>query len=183
VADPTPAARWCVPLALATAAAFVGTVFAANWAIVQFGAVPVGFGLVAPAGVYFAGLAFTLRDLLHEFGGRWAVFAAIAAGAASSALVAPPALVIASAVAFAVSELADMAVYSPLRRRRWYTAVAASNVVGLVVDSALFLWLAFGSLAFLPGQILGKAWMTLAAVAVLAAVRWPRRVMRTGVAT
>lgn len=163
-------------LAAVVAVAFVATVFAANWAIAEYGAVPVGFGLLAPAGVWFAGLAFTLRDALHEFGGRWAVLAAIGAGAGCSALVAPPALVVASAVAFGVSELADMAVYTPLRRRRWYTAVAASNVVGLVADSLLFLWLAFGSLAFLPGQVVGKAWMTLAAVGILAAVRWPRRV-------
>lgn len=166
-------------LAAAVGAAFVGTVFAANWAITHYGIVPVGFGLMAPAGVWFAGLAFTLRDLLHEWGGRWTVLAAIGAGAAVSALVAPPALVVASAAAFGVSELADMAVYAPLRRRRWYVAVAASNVVGLVADSVLFLWLAFGSLAFLPGQIVGKAWMTLAAVLVLAALRWPRRVQRT----
>ena len=31
----------------------------------------------------------------------------------------------------------------------------------------LFLLLAFGSLQYLPGQIVGKAWMTLLAVAVL----------------
>jgi hypothetical protein len=49
--------------------------------------------------------------------------------------------------------------------------VAASNAVGLAADSLIFLWLAFGSLAFLPGQLLGKAWMTLAAVAVIAAYR------------
>lgn len=157
--------------ALITGLAFIGTVFAANWAIAEFGAVPVGFGLMAPAGVYFAGVAFTLRDALHEFGGRWAVLAAIAAGAAASALVAPPALVVASAVAFGVSELADMAVYAPLRRRRWYAAVAASNVVGLVCDSLLFLWLAFGSLDFLAGQVVGKAWATVIALLLLALLR------------
>lgn len=163
-------------LAVLAAVGFVGTVFAANWAITRFGVVPVGFGLLAPAGVYFAGLAFTLRDVLHEWGGRWAVLAAIGAGAAASALVAPPALVVASAVAFAVSELADMGVYSPLRRRHWWLAVALSNVVGLVIDSALFLWLAFGSLEFFPGQVVGKAWITLVAVLLLALIRWPRRV-------
>lgn len=168
--------RWV--LGTLAALGFIGTVFAANWAITRFGVVPVGFGLMAPAGVYFAGLAFTLRDALHEWGGRWAVLAAIVAGTAASALVAPPALVVASAVAFGASELADMAVYSPLRRRRWWLAITMSNVVGLVVDSALFLWLAFGSLTFLPGQVVGKAWMTLAAVLLLAAFRWPYRVRR-----
>ncbi len=152
-------------------AGYVGTVVAANWAISRFGIVPVGFGLAAPAGVYFAGLAFTLRDLLHEMLGRLAVVLAIAAGAAVSFWVAAPRLAVASAVAFGLSELADFAVYEPLRRRRWLTAVAASNAVGLVVDSALFLWLAFGSLAFLPGQIVGKAWVTVLAVILLASGR------------
>jgi hypothetical protein len=49
--------------------------------------------------------------------------------------------------------------------------VALSNTVGLVVDSALFLALAFGSLEFLAGQVVGKLWMTVLAVALLWAVR------------
>jgi uncharacterized PurR-regulated membrane protein YhhQ (DUF165 family) len=157
--------------ALIVAAAYIGTIVAANWAVATFGAVPVGFGLMAPAAVYAVGLAFTLRDLLHELAGRAAVLWAILAGALLSVAVASPQLALASGAAFAVSELADLAVYEPLRRRRWLVAVAASNVVGLVVDSVLFLTLAFGSLAFLPGQIVGKAWMTLLAVAVLLPLR------------
>ncbi len=43
-------------------------------------------------------------------------------------------------------------------------AVVASSVVGLIVDSIVFLWLAFGSLEFLTGQVVGKAWMVLLAV-------------------
>lgn len=166
-----------VGLGLATVAAYVGTVVGANWAIGRFGLVPVGFGLLAPAGVYFAGLAFTLRDLLQEAAGRVVVLAAIAVGAALSFVVASPALALASAAAFGLSELADLAVYEPLRRRRWLLAVAASNAVGLVVDSALFLWLAFGSLAFLPGQVAGKAWITVLAVVLLAPTRrlWTSR--------
>jgi uncharacterized PurR-regulated membrane protein YhhQ (DUF165 family) len=149
-----------------SAALYVGTVFGANWAIQRFGAVPVGFGLLAPAGVYFAGLAFTLRDFTHEALGRRVVLLAILVGAACSAFVAPR-FALASAVAFLVSELADFAVYTPLRHRNWLGAVALSNTVGLAVDSLLFLGLAFGSFAFLPGQIVGKAWMTALAVAVL----------------
>lgn len=158
-------------LVAVAAVAYLATIVGANWAVSTFGVVPVGFGLVAPAAVYVAGLAFTLRDLLHDAAGRIAVLVIIALGAVLSLIVATPALALASGVAFAVSELADLAVYEPLRRRRWLTAVAASNVVGLIVDSLLFLWLAFGSLAFLPGQLVGKAWMTLLAVVALAAGR------------
>ena len=98
--------------------------------------------------------------------------AAILAGTAMSALLAPPALVLASALAFLLSEFIDLAIYTPLARRRLVLAVAASSLVGLVVDSIVFLWLAFGSLAFLPGQILGKTWMVLLAIPLVA---WLRR--------
>lgn len=145
---------------------YIATVFAANWAIDRWGAVPVGFGLVAPAGVYFAGLAFTLRDITQDTLGRSWVLAAIIVGALLSAFVSTQ-FALASGVAFLFSELFDFAVYTPLRDRNWLGAVALSNVVGLVTDSILFLWLAFGSLEFLNGQVVGKAWMTLAAVGVL----------------
>ena len=146
--------------------AYVATIFAANWAITTFGLVPVGFGLMSPAGVYFAGLAFTFRDLTQESLGRRWTYAAIIVGAGLSGIFGG-ALALASATAFLVSETLDLGVYTPLRERRWLLAVAASNVVGLTVDSALFLWLAFGSLEFLAGAVVGKAWMTVLAVIVL----------------
>ncbi len=166
--------------AAAVLAAYIGTVAAANWAISHYGVVPVGFSLVAPAGVYIAGLAFTLRDLAQELTGRAWVLAAIAAGALLSLAFGPWRIAVASAAAFALSELADFAVYQPLRKRNWLAAVAVSNTVGLVVDSVLFLWLAFGSLAFLAGQVVGKTWMTAVAVLLLAAGRavWRRGVTR-----
>jgi len=156
---------------IALTATYIFTIIAANWAVENYGLIPVGFGLLAPAGVLFAGLAFTLRDLLHEAAGLPVVAAAIIAGTAVSLAVGDPTLALAAASAFLLSELADLAVYTPLRKRRWLLAVGASNIVGLIVDSALFLWLAFGSWQFLPGQVVGKAWMTVAAVIVLAAIR------------
>jgi queuosine precursor transporter len=153
-------------------ALYIGTIVAANWAIGAFGIVPVGFGLMAPAAVYFVGLAFTFRDLLQESMGRRATIVAIIVGALLSAVFSPQ-LALASGVAFLISETADFAVYTPLRERHWLLAVAASNTVGLVLDSVIFLSLAFGSLAFLPGQIVGKAWMTLLAIIVLSL--WRKR--------
>ena len=64
---------------------------------------------------------------------------------------------VASTTAFLLSELADFAVFTPLQKRGLVLAVLASGVVGLIADSILFLWLAFGSLEFLDGQVLGKA--------------------------
>jgi uncharacterized PurR-regulated membrane protein YhhQ (DUF165 family) len=79
-----------------------------------------------------------------------------------SFVVAPAALALASGVAFALSELADFAVYTPLARKRFYLAVAASCLAGAVVDSALFLWLAFGSLEHVEGQVIGKVYAAAA---------------------
>jgi len=160
---------------------FCLTIPAANWMIGHLGTVcitkgpcvlPVAPGLVAPSGVLMIGAALVLRDLVQRRLGVEFGIGAIIAGAAISAGVAPPSLVIASATAFLLSEFADFAVYTPLARRRLVTAVFASSMVGLVVDSVLFLWLAFGSLDFLPGQIVGKAWMVLIA---LPPVAWLRR--------
>lgn len=172
-------------IGLAALAGYVATVFAANWAIDRYGPVPVGFGLMAPAGVYFVGLAFTLRDITQELLGRAWVIAAIVAGAVLSYLLASSGtipgglapLALASAVAFLFSELADFAVYTPLRERGWLRAVAVSNIVGLVLDSWLFLWLAFGSLSFFWGQVVGKSVMTAAAITVLAVVKERRGVL------
>lgn len=150
--------------------AYIATIPASNLLVAHFGAVPVGFGYVAPAGVFTVGLALVLRDLAREAAGRAAVVAAIAVGAALSWWLADPALAVASAAAFAFAETADFAVYEPLRKRGLLVAMTASNAVGLLADSLIFLWLAFGSLTFLPGQLVGKAWMTLAAVAVIAVI-------------
>ncbi|MCL6647744.1 MAG: VUT family protein [Chloroflexi bacterium] len=158
---------------------YIATIFAANWAITTFGLVPVGFGLLAPAGVYFAGLAFTLRDLTHEALGTGVVVAAILVGALLSALISPQ-VALASGVAFLFSELLDLLVYTPLRHRHWMAAVFCSNVAGLVADSAIFLALAFGSLEFLAGQVVGKGWMTLLAVALLWSLRRGRVLRSAG---
>jgi uncharacterized PurR-regulated membrane protein YhhQ (DUF165 family) len=171
---------------VATFAAFVATVYAANWALGRYGIVPIGFGLMAPAGVYFAGLAFGLRDALHEAGGKRWVLAAIATGCALAYLIEDGVTIpggylpiaAASAIAFAISELADLAVYEPLRRRHWTGAVVASNLVGAVVDSLLFLTLAFGSIAHWQGNVVGKAYMIAVALPIVYYARRRRAVSR-----
>lgn len=136
--------------------------------------VPVGFGLMAPSGVLMIGAALVLRDVVHErLGIKWAI-GAIVLGGLLSWFFAPPALVLASVLAFVLAELADLAVYAPLRERRLGMAVLASGLVGAIIDSAVFLWLAFGSLAFIEGQIVGKLWMSLAAAGVLLVMRKQR---------
>ncbi len=169
---------------------FALTIPAANWLIGHVGTVcqpagpclvPVAPGLMAPSGVIMAGAALVLRDLVQRRLGATTSSLAILVGAVLSAMLAPPALVVASAAAFLLSEFADLAVYTPLVRRGLIVAVVASSVVGLVVDSIVFLWLAFGSLDFLLGQIVGKAWMVLLSIPFVAWLR--RRDERLGFAS
>jgi uncharacterized PurR-regulated membrane protein YhhQ (DUF165 family) len=79
--------------------------------------------------------------------------------------------VLASGTAFALSEFADFAIYTPLQRRQLMLAVITSSVVGLVVDSVAFLTLAFGSLEFLAGQVVGKLWAVLVAIPLIGLLR------------
>lgn len=152
----------------------------ANWMIDNVGTacvaggpclVPVAPGLMAPSGVVMVGLALVLRDMVQRTLGPLASLVAIAIGAVLSVFVAPGALVVASAVAFLVSELADFAVYTPLQRRGLLLAVLASAFAGLVADSVAFLYLAFGSLDFLSGQVVGKVWGVAVALPLIRIVR------------
>jgi uncharacterized PurR-regulated membrane protein YhhQ (DUF165 family) len=152
----------------------------ANWFIGNVGTtclpggpcvIPVAPGIDAPSGVLVVGAALVLRDLVQRrLGVLWSV-GAILIGTGLSATFAAPSLVVASATAFLLSEVADLAVFTPLQRRGLIAAVAASSAAGLVVDSIVFLYLAFGSLAFLPGQVLGKAWMVLLALPLIGWLR------------
>jgi uncharacterized PurR-regulated membrane protein YhhQ (DUF165 family) len=163
--------RWVEGIAFLIA--FGLTIPAANWMIGNVGTVcppngpcllPVAPHLMAPSGVAMIGIALVLRDLVQRRLGVIYSGSAVVIGAILSALVAPPSLVLASGVAFLMSEFADLAVYTPLARRQLVAAVVASSLVGLVVDSIIFLWLAFGSLDFLAGQVVGKAWMVLLSI-------------------
>lgn len=165
------------------AAAFVGCVYAANWTLARYGMVEIPvIGWLAPAGVLWAGFSFGIRDALREAAGdSWRVWVvgAIAAGTAVSyvlgdAITIPGgALTIAasSGIAFGLSELADACVYEPLRKRQWVVAVFISNLVGAVVDSLIFLSLAFGATDAIGGQVLGKALVILPALPI---VYWAR---------
>ena len=114
------------------------------------------------------GVALVLRDLVQRRLGVAFRRSAIVAGAALSALLAPPSLVLASAVAFLLSEFADLAVYTPLARRRLVPRWSRRAWSGSWSNSIVFLWLAFGSLDFLAGQIVGKAWMVLLSIPFIA---------------
>lgn len=158
------------------AGAFLACIPAANWLIGNVGTtciphgpclIPVAPGLMAPSGVLMIGAALALRDAVQEEMGRQWVAGLILAGAALSLAFSPPALAIASAVAFLLSELLDFAVYDRLRRRARWFAVVASGVVGAILDSLLFSALAFGTVKWAPGLILAKIYASAAFAAWL----------------
>lgn len=159
--------------AATSAASFVGLVVASNWLTAEYGLIA---GLVT-AGTVTAGLVLAARDAVREAAGIWASLACVGAGVAVSAVMAGPVLALASGVAFALSEVADAAVYEPLRQRGKVQALAWSNAVGSVVDSVAFLAIAgFPLWPAIAGQV-GVKW----AVAVglpLAVVGVARAVLR-----
>jgi uncharacterized PurR-regulated membrane protein YhhQ (DUF165 family) len=161
---------------------------AANWLMLNVGypsgngprLLPVGLGLMAPSGILAIGAALYLRDMVQNLFGVRVALAAVALGVVVTAATSSPVLAVASAVAYCASELADLAVYTPLKKRGHYVrAILVSGTVGSAVDSAIFLWLAFGSLDFVAGQTLGKIEVT----AVCAMVVWAKQsvdVLRRG---
>jgi uncharacterized PurR-regulated membrane protein YhhQ (DUF165 family) len=170
-------ARWAAP----AFAIYVAAIVLSNWLITHVG-IPagpgthlteVGFGLLAPSGVWAAGLSFPARDVVQRTGGRWLGVAAILLGAAISWKISSPVIAVASGGTYLISESLDMLVYTPLQRRWFVPAVLASGAVALVVDSVVFLhwaglpagWSAVG------GLCLGKAWVLLAALPVTWAIR------------
>jgi uncharacterized PurR-regulated membrane protein YhhQ (DUF165 family) len=183
----------------ACVAAFLATILLANYVTTELGMVSVGFGLTATAGTYLAGLSFVLRDSLQDSirasltrqgRGPWGipvtehpselavalrVVAVIAVGGALSFVIADPFIAVASACAFGLSELADLAVYSPMRRRGYLRAAIASNVVGSIVDTFVFLSVAGFPLAAWQGQVVGKLTVTAVAAALVVAYRAQRR--------
>lgn len=146
---------------LTTAAGFLLAIAAANLITTHAArlghpevSVYTAFGLVA--------LAFVLRDRLHDHWRRRRVakMAALIAGGSLLAYLATPdaaRVALASTAAFAIAETVDAIAYHLARRRPWLVRSNASNVVGAVVDSSVFVAIAF------PGFLLSVALQQAAA--------------------
>lgn len=163
-------------LSIAAAVGLLASVVLANYATSTYGMIPVGFGFTSTAGTFLAGVTFVLRDALQDAAGKRVTIAVIAAAAILSFAISDPFIALASAVAFLLAELADLAVYTPLRKRGYIRAAVASNIVGSFVDTVVFLAIAgFAILPALPGQMVAKMAVTAAVVAIVATVRAIRR--------
>lgn len=169
-------------IGIAALAGYVLTIPLANWMIGNVGTFCIPGGpcvipvwpwpvVYCPSGSLMIGLGLVLRDVVQRAYGAKVSLAAIFVGTCFAAGIAPPALVLASGLSFALSELCDFAVYTPLHKKRFVLAVALSSVVGLIVDSVMFLLIAFGSLDLLAGIIVGKTWMVLLALPFMGIVK------------
>ena len=144
---------------------YIGLVILANWLASRY-VVSVGFGKLAPAGVFCIGGVLVLRDWLQQLRGLlWTMPLVYSAGLASWAIgdaagwTSLEKIAVASVVAFTISETVEAVVFTPLRKRRLTLGVGLSATVGNALDSYIFLALGFGSQAFFLGQFIGKSEM------------------------
>jgi hypothetical protein len=111
------------------------------------------------------GFVFVVRDFAQREVGHRVLLAMLAGAGLSYYMVEDPSVAVASAAAFAVSELVDWAVYSftgrPLSQRILY-----SSALGAPIDSAVFL----GGIGLLSAT--GVAAMTLSKMAGALLVWW-----------
>ncbi|MEV6267581.1 VUT family protein [Kribbella sp. NPDC051936] len=178
-----PRTKAAVGMTALLAVLFLTSAAASNWAINNIGrnngldsphTVPIGWGLQAPSGVVLIGLMFAVRDSLHERIGLRGTLLLIATASAVSAIVAPPTLVVASGFTMLVAESSDALVYQRLRAAGRFMAAAMSNVVSSLLDSVLFLTVAFGAAAALAGSLalfIGKLQASLVVMLVLNVAR------------
>jgi len=145
---------------------YVASVVAANVLTEHLGLVPIGFGLLVTAGTFAAGATILIRNIGQDALGRPLILLLMAVGVALSWWLASPQLAVASAAAFTLSELTDMAVYTRLRQRGRGVALPAAALAGAVVDTLLFLHLAGFPVTTetVGGQVLVKVGITLAAL-------------------
>jgi hypothetical protein len=122
----------------------LANVFAALWLV------PLPFGLMVPAGVFFFAPLFTLRDRIQvDRGVKWIYLligvSAVVSWLAGSFMGAPllARVAIASVVAFLVSETIDTIIFTVLRRSFTQRALI-SNLFSAFVDSLIFIGIAFG---------------------------------------
>ena len=142
---------------------YLGTIIASNLIISHFGP-----GATAYVAFILIGLDMTMRDSLHaKWQGRdlWAkMLLLILIGSTISSLFGSGRIAVASFIAFLLSGVVDAVIYQLLGRRGHMIKSNGSNVVSALVDSGMFIIIAFG---FMPWLILTQ-W----AVKVLGGYVW-----------
>lgn len=130
--------------------AYIAAIVIVNWAFGYIGVQPIpGTDQVWHPLSLIVGLWFVLRDFAHrEIGGGW-IYLPILVGMGLSFILAAPQVALASATAFVISEIADTVVFQ-FTRRPFAQRIVFSSLIGVPLDSVIFLWLAFGATALSP---------------------------------
>lgn len=173
--------------------AFVGLAVLANWLASRY-VWPVGFGYVAPAGVFAIGWILVVRDWLQQISSVRYTLALVPIGGGLSWLIGDLAgwtslqrIAVASFLAFCISESVEAAVFTPLRKRSLTFGVLLSGTVGNALDSFVFIWIAWAAIRFpgathgglFEGNFIGKIEMVALGTALTAARRLRFPVART----
>lgn len=143
-------------------ALYIGSVVLVN---ILFSYVPMieipAIGLLSPVAI-LVGFIFILRDYAQRTAGHF-VLVAMALGTLISFLMADPFVAIASAIAFAASEIADYLVYT-ITKRPFRERMALSSAISAPIDTFVFLYL-IG--AFTWGTVALMILAKLVAVAII----------------
>ena len=134
----------------AAVAAMIAVVTASN-ILVQYPVTadlgPIHLGDILTWGAFTYPLAFLVSDLTNRTDGprraRLVVLAGFAVALCLSAYLSTPRIAIASATAFLVGQLLDIAVFSRLRNRFWLVPPLSASLLGSLLDTAIFFSIAF----------------------------------------
>lgn len=134
-------------------AAMVVVVTASNILVqfpVQADLGPIHLGEILTWGAFTYPFAFLVSDLTNRYDGpqraRLVVLVGFAVALGLSAYLSTPRIAIASATAFLVGQLLDIAVFSRLRNRMWLLPPLTASLIGSLLDTAIFFSIAFAPL-------------------------------------
>ena len=108
---------------------------------------PVHLGDILTWGAFTYPFAFLVSDLTNRYDGprraRAVVLVGFAVALCLSAYLSTPRIATASATAFLVGQLLDIAVFSRLRNRFWLIPPLSASLLGSAIDTVIFFSLAF----------------------------------------
>jgi queuosine precursor transporter len=143
----------------AAIAAMVVVVTASNILVqypVAFDLGPVHLGDLLTWGAFTYPFAFLVTDLTNRYDGpnraRLVVVIGFVVALALSFYLATPRIAIASASAFLIGQLLDIAIFSRLRNRFWIVPPLTGSLLGSLIDTLVFFTIAFAPvLGFIDG--------------------------------
>ena len=144
---------------LAAIAAMVVVVTASNILVlypVQFQLGSLNLADLLTWGAFTYPFAFLVTDLTNRYDGanraRIVVICGFVVALGLSAYLATPRIAIASATAFLVGQLLDIAVFARLRNRYWLVPPLTGSLLGSALDTLIFFTIAFApALGFIDG--------------------------------